>query len=160
MKAAAALLRGISLQDRQLRSKAHTSRFSLHLRSVSASGLSIRLDPDPGGSANGTVITGARIARHCKWIADEFAPERIILFGSRARGRAVAESDVDQPVVMRYRGSSARKAAEILNRVEPEFPVDPIVRSPREIEKRLAMKDPFIAEIVGRGKVLCYAAHA
>jgi len=34
------------------------------------------------------------------------------------------------------------------------------VRSPREIKKRLAMKDPFLAEIVRRGKVLYEAAHA
>lgn len=111
-------------------------------------------------SANGTMITQARINRLCKRIADEFAPERIILFGSRARGRAAADSDVDLLVVMRHRGLSARKAAEILNRVEPEFPVDLIVRSPKQIAARLAMKDPFVAEIVERGKVLYDAAHA
>jgi hypothetical protein len=61
---------------------------------------------------------------------------------------------------MRYRGMSVRKAVEILNRVEPDFPVDLIVRSPREIRKRVAMNDPFLAEIVRRGKVLYEAAHA
>lgn len=114
----------------------------------------------PGNNANGTVITQVRIARLCKRIADEFAPERIILFSSRARGRAAADSDVDLLVVMRYRGLSARKAAQILNRVEPAFPVDLIVRSPQQIATRLAMKDPFLAEIVERGKVLYDAAHA
>jgi hypothetical protein len=34
-------------------------------------------------------------------------------------------------VVMRHKGPGARKAAEILNRVEPEFPADLIVRTPR-----------------------------
>lgn len=75
-------------------------------------------------------------------------------------GRGAMGSDVDLLVVMRYRGMSVRKAAEILNRVEPEFPVDLMVRSPQEIRKRLAMKDPFLAEIVQRGKVLYEAAHA
>ena len=106
------------------------------------------------------MITQTGIARLCRRIADQFSPERIILFGSRARGRAGRDSDVDLLVVMRYRGMSVRRAAEILNRVEPEFPVDLIVRSPREVEKRLAMKDAFLGEIVQRGKVLYEAAHA
>jgi len=105
------------------------------------------------------MITQAGIARLCRRIADQFTPDRIILFGSRARGRNARGSDVDLLVVMRYRGLSVRKAAEILNSVEPEFPVDLIVRSPQEIRKRLAMKDPFLAEIVQRGKVLYEAAH-
>jgi len=106
------------------------------------------------------MITRTGISRLCQRIADQFSPERIILFGSRARGRGERGSDVDLLVVMRYRGMSVRKAVQILDTVEPEFPVDLIVRSPREIKKRLAMKDPFLAEIVRRGKVLYEAAHA
>jgi predicted nucleotidyltransferase len=101
-----------------------------------------------------TMITRKAIARLCKRIADQFSPERIILFGSRAYGRARRDSDVDLLVVMRYRGMSMRKAAEIRNRVEPEFPVDLIVRSPRELEKRTALGDQFIGEIVRKGLVL------
>ena len=106
------------------------------------------------------MITQTGISRLCRRIADRFAPQRIILFGSRAGGRPEKDSDVDLLVVMRYKGMSMRKAAEILNAIEPEFPVDIIVRSPDEVETRLAMKDPFFAEIVQRGKVLCEATHA
>lgn len=106
------------------------------------------------------MITRSAIARLCRRIADQFSPERIILFGSRARGRARSDSDVDLLVVMRYRGTSMRKAVEILNRIAPEFPVDLIVRSPREVEKRLAMNDPFLDEIVHRGRIMYEAAHA
>ena len=106
------------------------------------------------------MINQTGIARLCRRIAEQFAPDRIILFGSRARGRPDKDSDVDLLVVMRYRGISARKAAEILNAVEPEFPVDLIVRSPQEVEKRLAMEDPFLIDIVRRGRVLYEAAHA
>jgi predicted nucleotidyltransferase len=106
------------------------------------------------------MITQTGIARLCQQIAEQFAPERIILFGSRASGRPDKDSDVDLLVVMRYKGMSVRKAAEILNAVEPAFPVDLIVRSPEEFETRLAMKDPFFADIMARGKVLYEAAHA
>lgn len=96
----------------------------------------------------------------CQRIAEQFAPERIILFGSRAGGRPAKDSDVDLLVVMRYMGMSVRKAAEILNAVEPDFPVDLIVRTQDEVETRLAMKDPFFTDILERGKVLYEAAHA
>ena len=106
------------------------------------------------------MITIAQIRALSRRIAAQFNPDRIILFGSRARGRAHADSDVDLLVVMRCNGSGARKAVEILNRVEPEFAVDLIVRTPQEIRKRLAQHDGFLADIVRRGKVLYEAAHS
>ena len=105
------------------------------------------------------MITTAQIRELSRRIAAQFNPDRIILFGSRARGRAHADSDVDLLVVMRCNGSGARKAVEILNRVEPEFAVDLIVRTPQEIRRRLAQQDRFLADIVRRGKVLYEAAH-
>ena len=105
------------------------------------------------------MITIAKIRALSRRIAAQFNPDRIILFGSRARGRAHADSDVDLLVVMRCNGSGARKAVEILNRVEPEFAVDLIVRTPQEIRRRLAQQDRFLGDIVRRGKVLYEAAH-
>ena len=105
------------------------------------------------------MITIAKIRALSRRIAAQFNPDRIILFGSRARGRAHADSDVDLLVVMRCNGSGVRKAVEILNRVEPEFAVDLIVRTPQEIRRRLAQQDRFLADIVRRGKVLYEAAH-
>ncbi len=105
------------------------------------------------------MVTNAKILQLSRRIAEQFDPEQIILFGSRARGRPRRDSDVDLLVVMRFRGLSARKAAEILNRLEPEFAVDLIVRTPQDVRRRLARKDPFFGDIVRRGKVLYAAAH-
>jgi len=104
------------------------------------------------------MVTHGKIVELSRRIARQFAPERIVLFGSRAHGRVRRDSDVDLLVVMRYRGASARKAAEILNMVEPEFPVDLIVRTPDELRRRLAQNDPFFGEIARRGRVLYDAA--
>lgn len=93
-------------------------------------------------------------------IAQEFQPERIILFGSHANGRARDDSDVDLLVVMPFKGKGARMSVEILNRVEPEFPVDVIVRTPRQLRERLALNDFFLSDVVKNGKVLYEAAHA
>ena len=106
------------------------------------------------------MVTDTKIRQLSRRIAEQFKPERIILFGSRARGRARRDSDVDLLVVICFKGPGARKAAEVLNRVEPQFAVDPIVRTPQELRRRLAQHDAFLAEIVRRGKVLYEADRA
>lgn len=46
-------------------------------------------------------------------IVAQFQPERIILFGSQARGEGGPDSDVDLLVVMPIEGSKREKAVEI-----------------------------------------------
>ena len=46
-------------------------------------------------------------------IVNEFQPERVILFGSHARGEGGPDSDVDLLVVMPVEGSRRDKAIEI-----------------------------------------------
>jgi predicted nucleotidyltransferase len=103
----------------------------------------------------------AHIKKLCGQIAREFKPEKIILFGSQAYGEPTAESDIDLLVVMPYKGSPFRQAGEILKRVIPRvgvLPIDLIVRTPKQVEERLAIGDQFINEILGRGKVMYEAA--
>ena len=90
-------------------------------------------------------------------IARAFKPDRIILFGSYAYGKPTEDSDVDLLVVMRHTGEGSRKAAEILTRVQPTFPLDLLVRTPAGLKQRLAWNDYFLREIVEKGTVL-YAA--
>ena len=105
------------------------------------------------------MIAPSRIRALCHRIAEEFRPERIILFGSHASGHAREDSDVDLLVVIPFRGKCARKAVEILNHVEPDFPVDVIVRTPRQMRERLADSDFFLREVVKNGKIHYEAAH-
>jgi predicted nucleotidyltransferase len=94
-----------------------------------------------------------------KRIAAEFQPEQIILFGSHAYGTAREDSDVDLLVVMPFEGMAAYKAVEILNSVDPPFPVDLLVRRPEELEQRIALNDWFLRDIVTRGQTLYAAPH-
>ena len=103
------------------------------------------------------MVNRRRIAELSASIVRAFRPKRIILFGSYAHGRPRPDSDVDLLVVMPYRGHSARKAAEILDRVSPRMAVDLLVRTPREVRQRLAWNDFFMREVVEKGRVL-YAA--
>ncbi len=92
-------------------------------------------------------------------VAREFLPEKVILFGSYARGTACAESDVDLLVVMPEVVSGARTAADIIKRLKPTVPVELVVRSSRQIRERLALNDFFLREIMTTGKELYAAPH-
>ena len=87
-------------------------------------------------------------------IAREFRPQRVILFGSHARGTAGEDSDVDLLVVMHLRGHPARKSSEIRLKVHPPFATDLLVRTPRYIRERLQMGDWFMEDVLREGKVL------
>jgi uncharacterized protein len=69
-------------------------------------------------------------------IAAQFHPDKIILFGSHARGKAGPDSDVDLLVVMPVEGSKRRKATEIDGALaDRTIPVDLIVVTPEEFER-------------------------
>jgi predicted nucleotidyltransferase len=92
-------------------------------------------------------------------IVREFQPERIVLFGSHAYGMPRTDSDVDLLVVMPFEGQPAYMALTILERINPPFPIDLLVRTPEEVERRIALNDFFLREIMSRGNVLYAAAH-
>jgi len=87
-------------------------------------------------------------------IAAQFKPERIILFGSYASGKATADSDVDLLVVMPFKGRSVKQAVKIRLAVDSPFPLDILVRTPRQLTERLKLGDSFMREVVHEGKVL------
>ena len=100
------------------------------------------------------MVAISEIQAYSDAIAREFKPARIILFGSHARGEATLDSDVDLLVVMAHRGHPTEKAIEIRRRINRRFALDLLVRSPREIQKRLQLNDWFIREITEQGRVL------
>ena len=87
-------------------------------------------------------------------IVDEFDPERVILFGSFARGVQVHDSDVDLLVILPFEGSSFRMSLEILKRVNPSFSVDLLARRPDDTRRRYAEGDPLVRDALDNGKVL------
>lgn len=87
-------------------------------------------------------------------IGQEFAPERVILFGSHANGTARADSDVDLLVILEFQGKPFWKSLEILDRVNPPFAVDLLARLPGDTRERYELGDPLIREALDHGKVL------
>lgn len=101
----------------------------------------------------------AYIKKLCRRIAEEFKPEKIILFGSQAYGKPTPDSDVDLLVVMQFEGSYFEQSHKIRMRLGLTLPIDLLVRTPTELQYRLEIGDRFMQEIVEQGKVMYEAAH-
>jgi len=88
-------------------------------------------------------------------LVKELNPQQIILFGSHAYGRPGRDSDVDILVIMESNERPVARAMRVSRLLRPRpFPIDILVRTPEEIQYRLAIGDQFIREIIERGKVL------
>ena len=87
-------------------------------------------------------------------IAKEFGPEKIILFGSYAWGKPGPDSDVDL-FIIKNTADTRETARTIDGFLFPRrFPVDIIVYTDEQVEKRKKTGDFFIADILEKGRVL------
>jgi predicted nucleotidyltransferase len=90
-----------------------------------------------------------------KKIAETLKPEKIILFGSYAYGNPTPDSDVDLLVIMRSRKSAKECRLAVSKLLSPRpFPVDIIIKKPKEIEYALKTNSVFTKEIYVKGIVL------
>jgi predicted nucleotidyltransferase len=101
----------------------------------------------------GADVPMAVIRQFVREVAARFQPKKIILFGSYAYGKPHADSDVDILVVMPAR-NEIDQAVRIDRAIDPLFPLDLIVCTPKNIAWRLKEGDSFLAEIMANGKVL------
>jgi uncharacterized protein len=95
----------------------------------------------------------AAIQRLAREIAEKFQPDKIILFGSYAYGKPHRDSDVDLLVIMPA-WNEISKASRIACAIDRSFPLDILVRTPKNLRWRLEEGDWFLQEAVGKGKVL------
>jgi predicted nucleotidyltransferase len=101
----------------------------------------------------GANVPRSVIRRYAREVAERFQPDKIILFGSHAYGKPHADSDVDILVVMPARNALAQ-AVRIDRVIDPWFPLDLVVFTPKNIAWRLKEGDSFLREIMAKGKVL------
>ena len=99
------------------------------------------------------------IRRFARDVAEKFHPDKIILFGSQAYGTPHEDSDVDILVIMPAR-NEIDQSVRISLAIDPPFPLDIIVRTPKNMKWRLEEGDSFLREITSKGKVLYEKADA
>ncbi len=87
----------------------------------------------------------------------EYAPQKVILFGSYAYGEPHLDSDIDLLIIKETlerfidRWVTVRR---ILSDPKRTIPLETLVLTPEEVSKRLAIGDQFVAEIIEKGEVL------
>jgi predicted nucleotidyltransferase len=97
------------------------------------------------------------IAQLVETIAREYRPQKVILFGSYARGRPTEDSDIDLLIIKDTDARMVDRFVEVKRLIyDPQLrvPVSPLVYTPRELEERLDMEDDFVKEIIREGTVL------
>ena len=88
-------------------------------------------------------------------IVTRFHPEKVILFGSQARGDATPDSDIDLLVVMPGEVNRREMAVDILHVLHNmPMPKDVIVTTPREIATRGQLISTVLHTALHEGKVL------
>lgn len=88
-------------------------------------------------------------------IVRNFNPIKVILFGSYAYGKPTVDSDVDILVIMNSRKRPSRRRYEVYTTCHVPFvPMDVLVLTPREIRDRLTGFDPFLEEVLAKGRVI------
>lgn len=88
-------------------------------------------------------------------IAKRFNPEKIVLFGSYARGAAGPNSDADLLVVMSVHGNRRKQATAIDKALMGiDMPADIIVASPSDAQKARSRIGSVMYEALREGQVL------
>lgn len=97
------------------------------------------------------------IQRMVEKLVGEYAPLKVILFGSHAYGSPDPDSDIDLLIIKETSDRFIDRwvtVGRIIDGTHRSIPVEPLVLTPEELENRLAVGDQFIREIIEKGRVL------
>ncbi len=107
------------------------------------------------GVKKNDMVNRSLIRKYARTVGREFRPQRVVLFGSYARGKATEDSDVDILIIMDHdKPRNVDQAIAIRLKADTPFPMDLLVKRPAEVAERLAMNDTFIRSILEEGEVL------
>jgi predicted nucleotidyltransferase len=112
------------------------------------------IDLKTGLRHDAAMVALNKIDAFAREVAEKFRPEKIVLFGSYAHGQPTEDSDVDLLVVMNHKGKASEQALAIRKAIRRSFPLDLIVRTPRETKNRLNQRDVFITSALTKGRTL------
>ncbi|KAF0134202.1 MAG: DNA polymerase beta domain-containing protein region [Candidatus Saganbacteria bacterium] len=87
-------------------------------------------------------------------IIKNYKPEKVILFGSLAYGKATLSSDIDMVIIKKTHKNHWERLKEADRFISHDFPIDILVYTPKEISERLKIGDTFVENFINRGRVI------
>ena len=87
-------------------------------------------------------------------VLQRLGADRVILFGAYARGDINQASNVDLLVVLDTKQQMAGRIQRVLEALDSELTVEPLVYTPREFERLKANGGPLIETVEREGRVL------
>lgn len=88
-------------------------------------------------------------------LAEAANAERVILFGSYARGEATDESDVDLMIIAENELPRFKRTRTLYGLMKPHpFAMDLVVYTPSEIEKGRRSSHSFVSRVLEDGKTV------
>jgi predicted nucleotidyltransferase len=94
------------------------------------------------------------IDRISKRIVKKYKPQKIILFGSAARGKFTPDSDLDFFIIKDDPRPGGERIYDVSGMFEHNVATDVLVYTPREVAQCLKWGDPFVKQILSGGKVI------
>lgn len=101
---------------------------------------------------------GPSLQQRIQWLLDDlkgYQPEKIILFGSAARGDTDEYSDLDVVIIKRTDERFVQRGIDAARLIRANVgAIDLLVYTPEEFERMRDDENPFIERVLTEGKVL------
>ena len=96
----------------------------------------------------------AELARYVRILRAQYAPQRILLFGSLASGQVGEWSDIDLVIIKETNRRFLDRIRDVMQLLQPQAGMDILVYTPEEFAQ-LSRERPFVRqEILQKGRVL------
>lgn len=103
-------------------------------------------------------VNKEKLAKRVKLLVEDlkvYQPDKIILFGSAAKGDTDAYSDLDVVVIKETSQRFLKRLIEVAKLLRDKvYPVDIFVYTPEEFKRMKEQENPFIAQVLKSGKVI------
>lgn len=83
-----------------------------------------------------------------------YEPQKVVLFGSSARGEFVKGSDLDVLIIKQTKEPFWERQKKVARLLKTDCSVDVLVLTPAEVKKALNDVQPFIYDVIHQGKVI------
>ena len=102
--------------------------------------------------------TRPSLQQKIQWLLEDlqaYQPEKVILFGSAARGDADEFSDLDVVIIKRTSVQFVQRGVDAAQLIRSDLvPVDIFVYTPEEFQRMTEDENPFIERVITEGRVL------